>query len=679
MTASQHSFPNPSPISERDPEFKLSPSNAPLVAPDGLRIRDLIKSERNLINSLQGHLEPAQQQVMAARQRVQKLENELLSARTVLAYAVGNVERLEDQIKGLEIGIKEKLAHVHPIRILPVELLQYIFELRVQDEESERRAYFLPSFNQYPVTPFRFSPSHSIKRYCPMKAALRIALVCKNWREVAHSTPALWRFIIWPLNGQPDTNLYDRFREFQRRAKGLPLELSCPGWHDGSYPPPIHQLDKAFRVLTDFNEDGSYNQDALPDVTCKLKRLEIVFDTMNERPESLPINIHWHAHWPKPDELVLVRMAGSSRRQRGQSNMVVSPGSISNAVVGAYMGGGHHWGVMNPSPFPGLLSTPIYCKSLMPFVTSATLSNIAYDWNAVSDPHPNLKELTLVITRSLLLYESFLHHGQGQSTPQNVWNCMKAAPNLQKLSISSTVPTNSPSALPRNPQMAPLRHEYLTHLQLSLHDFAHFLPLDNTNPNPMVPAPPALSLPALIRLTITQATPDPDIETYRKIESLLDMDPELSLKKVRELEFWNIEKDSPIISKEDESRTIVSDIFLSILGLFDGCQLLDLRGSAAEAILNGLVFDTAGITPTVDDSPRRMTERKRVEPWKKLPLLSKLVLRKSPRLRGSVVRTFVKERREDINGHKMAKLEELEVLECPLVTPEHWSGMDLGW
>ena len=125
---------------------------------------------------------------------LQRRESELRALLDAVAHEKHNIEVQRNQ---LEKGYM-------PFHWLPPELLIHIFVLATLDAV-------------YPIPPLDLTP-------------LNISHVCQRWRDVALSTPTLWRRVVLTpsdLTCRSSQTLSPATRTFLYRSKGIPIEVFC--------------------------------------------------------------------------------------------------------------------------------------------------------------------------------------------------------------------------------------------------------------------------------------------------------------------------------------------------------------------------------------------------------------------------------------------------------------------
>ena len=343
-------------------------------------LRELISIEENDLSAARASLVHALSAVLSAKSRILIIQEQLVSEQFTLKLAQQTADRTQSRIADLEKSIQERRGFLHPIRKLPVEVLREMFIWRIEEEENERRkavdtaSKLVDSGLRGPMSP---APGCWIE-FCPVAAALVLTAVCKHWREVAHATPRLWKYIYGSLSGQPQSSHHDVWRACQTRVAGSggidrPLELVLEGWEDGNHPAPVHRIECLMNVLighalglhkaaTAEGEKSTSRDMVAPDesmgVTIGDKRSSFTISRMEisfRRAVSAQFGElrQWSAGYPVPQELVLININGKSPTE-----------------------------------------VPPYCSSLFPQVTKLALVGMRYSWPSGVD-YSNLKSLSL--------------------------------------------------------------------------------------------------------------------------------------------------------------------------------------------------------------------------------------------------------------------------------------------
>ena len=155
--------------------------------------------------------------------RLDSIDGKLESTVDLEAYIVHTVSSASTMASEAEGTIqKKRQGLLHPIRRLPAELLEVIFQACVHDESRG----WLNDPSRTPDLP---------------KAAIRVASVCRFWRSVALQCPHLWRCLRGPIKVVRRTPPHhwgpgtvtvtagvDHFRSFLRRCGDLAIELTLP-------------------------------------------------------------------------------------------------------------------------------------------------------------------------------------------------------------------------------------------------------------------------------------------------------------------------------------------------------------------------------------------------------------------------------------------------------------------
>jgi hypothetical protein len=385
MPASVSDIPSPvdtSATTHPDPDTS-SIGNLALNPSSTSALRELISIEENDLSAARASLVHALSAVSAAKSRIAVLQEQLVSEQFTLKLAQKTADRTQSRIADLEKSIQERRGFLHPIRRLPVEVLREIFIWRIEEEENERRkavnsaSKLVDPGLRGPMSP---APGCWIE-FCPVAAALVLTAACKHWREVAHATPRLWKYIYGSLSGQPQSSHHDVWRACQTRVAGSggiarPLELVLEGWEDGNHPAPVHRIECLMNVLighalglhkaaatggeqpTSPTARDMVAPDESLGVTIGDKRSSFTIARMEisfrrAAPAHFGELRQWSAGYPVPQELALININGKSP-----------------------------------------MEVPPYCSSLFPQVTKLALVGMRYSWPAGVD-YSNLKSLSL--------------------------------------------------------------------------------------------------------------------------------------------------------------------------------------------------------------------------------------------------------------------------------------------
>ena len=132
-----------------------------------------------------------EQRLGATTERVHANRMGLLAHDSLRAHATQAVDRMDTIIRELDDSIEDKrFGALHPIKRIPREILQEIFEHAVDEEHTQLMNKLQSDFH-----PYKDFPS----------VAFRISATCRHWREIATRTPKLWRHICAPwLDGWYD-------------------------------------------------------------------------------------------------------------------------------------------------------------------------------------------------------------------------------------------------------------------------------------------------------------------------------------------------------------------------------------------------------------------------------------------------------------------------------------------
>ncbi|KAJ7279645.1 hypothetical protein C8J57DRAFT_1175486 [Mycena rebaudengoi] len=130
----------------------------------------------------------------AARARISELDARILELERAIAAA-----RLERQ----DLFEAHLAPYTYPILTLPSEIASEIF------------LHFIPAYPERPDP-------------CGIESPTRLGQICRSWREIAFSTPQLWRAIKLDLDQTPSTHILqlDILSTWLVRSKNSPLSTS---------------------------------------------------------------------------------------------------------------------------------------------------------------------------------------------------------------------------------------------------------------------------------------------------------------------------------------------------------------------------------------------------------------------------------------------------------------------
>ncbi|KAJ7275649.1 hypothetical protein C8J57DRAFT_1177321 [Mycena rebaudengoi] len=116
------------------------------------------------------------------------------------------LEQAPDAVRLERQDLQTRLdAYKYPILTLPTEITSEIF------------VHFLPPYPECPPVTGLFSPEF-------------LRQICRTWREIALSTPQLWRAIQLRLPTTSPTKALDLLRTWVSRSKDCPLSISLHGF-----------------------------------------------------------------------------------------------------------------------------------------------------------------------------------------------------------------------------------------------------------------------------------------------------------------------------------------------------------------------------------------------------------------------------------------------------------------
>lgn len=143
---------------------------------------------------------------MAVRDEVERREQTLLlaleSVRSELQASQTLVNILRDQQEILYAEQRRLAGLVHPIRRYPIDVLRVIFEWAVLDGATQM-----------------------------CKTAFNLSQVCRQWRSIAHETPALWNHISIPESNST-SNISALWSHVVSKIRLVPPKLTFKIWSD---------------------------------------------------------------------------------------------------------------------------------------------------------------------------------------------------------------------------------------------------------------------------------------------------------------------------------------------------------------------------------------------------------------------------------------------------------------
>jgi len=126
-------------------------------------LAEMLQHQQLALDVARHTLEDARRLYSTASEAIERLHQELQDKEAIKEMAKRDINELSESVASLERALADKRAALHPIRRLPVEILENIF-LRYQGQNGFR-------------------------------TAMKVASVCKKWRAAALGIPKLWRRI----------------------------------------------------------------------------------------------------------------------------------------------------------------------------------------------------------------------------------------------------------------------------------------------------------------------------------------------------------------------------------------------------------------------------------------------------------------------------------------------------
>jgi len=174
-----------------------------------------LETVKNAAIALQAALE---EQLGFIGQRVTTVEEEMEVTKELSGHMSHSIGVFSTAVAHAQVDIvATSRSFLHPIRRLPAEILQHIFEECVDTEAAE---WFL----------------HPVRPPTLLKSAIRIAGTCRSWRTIAQQTPRMWNRLRAPIRVKGvkkksiiGTNGLEAFQESLRLCGSVPLEVTIPG------------------------------------------------------------------------------------------------------------------------------------------------------------------------------------------------------------------------------------------------------------------------------------------------------------------------------------------------------------------------------------------------------------------------------------------------------------------
>jgi hypothetical protein len=144
------------------------------------------------------------------RAQITTTTKELQNTEKLRDQTANSISSLSADIKSAQTSIKAKKNRIpHPIWRLPVELLLHIFEDCVNNEADGDDLRYLRTFYHTPTM------------------ALRLASVCRCWREIMLATPHLWRHLRATRTAQEERNFLNCFERCRGKMIELTMKSGC--------------------------------------------------------------------------------------------------------------------------------------------------------------------------------------------------------------------------------------------------------------------------------------------------------------------------------------------------------------------------------------------------------------------------------------------------------------------
>jgi len=181
---------------------ELSESCPPPKASPRAIYDDMLRDKYKLENRHADSISEAREDFARASRRVYELEAELDAARSMLAFTQRSALFLLDLKGRIQDELRPKKDLVGARRRVPAELWAQIFLESVRRDEKE-----------FEVVGREGSPPFT---------SLRLSWVCKFWRAIAQTQPALWQYIAIPRAVEVSQYQWERVRFYLSLAKAYP-------------------------------------------------------------------------------------------------------------------------------------------------------------------------------------------------------------------------------------------------------------------------------------------------------------------------------------------------------------------------------------------------------------------------------------------------------------------------
>ncbi|KAG8820448.1 hypothetical protein FRC18_011719, partial [Serendipita sp. 400] len=167
------------------------------IPSDGERVRlnSILEMQTKASDNLDGSITSAEQALDNARQRFQKLLEEMEGVQTEISSTQRTVDTLRAQKAVLLDELQGLRTILHPVRKLPLEVLAIIFTMAVK------------------------SIGHK-----PIKTSFSLSQVCRTWRQAAIEHPSLWTSIFINLQ-KSISDLEWAMKILQKRTGVHPVSL----------------------------------------------------------------------------------------------------------------------------------------------------------------------------------------------------------------------------------------------------------------------------------------------------------------------------------------------------------------------------------------------------------------------------------------------------------------------
>ena len=182
--------------------------NDPVTETEKEIARQGLANEELLIAPLGASIRTAESHVQTCQKEADDVQRMLDIALAKLAISTRSCERLKSMRCIIEDSMEYNRSYFHPQRKVPTEVLIQIFRVIVEQTAKEQSRQMRQGVKSTPN---------------PLKAAYRLSLVCRKWRNTAFSDPSLWRYIPADIDNTRELEYIKKAVGF---AKGADIAVS---------------------------------------------------------------------------------------------------------------------------------------------------------------------------------------------------------------------------------------------------------------------------------------------------------------------------------------------------------------------------------------------------------------------------------------------------------------------